>query len=184
MIYFGQTHTEGNKPTRRYDMAWTIMRFPTKGLRIHTEQHPELSPSRELYAKCQEWKDEGIWSPELFEERYVPEFIHELARNMIAVGALNYLYQNRNKKDIILLCGCADEQMCHRRVVRSLLIGAHFDLSMERARKHLEIEETGIVQTDQDMLAGQCQDGPTRYWDLYRRYREHARSGRGQARTA
>lgn len=134
MIYTGQTHKEGNKPSRRYDEMWSIMRYPTQGLACTTIHHPELAPSPKLFDTFRELQAAKNWNPETFRSIYVPTYIREIAENKKARASLNYLYQNKDSgREIILLCSCAKEELCHRSIVYGLLdiSGEYFSMYKE-----------------------------------------------------
>ena len=122
MLFIGNTYKVGNEPHRTYDEVWNIMRFPTKGLRMEMDWHVELAPSRELFFDYKTLKDRNLWTKELFEDWYVPRYIEEIKHNGKAKKALNYLYLNSIQKDIILCCSCYDEELCHRWIVKNLVL--------------------------------------------------------------
>ena len=125
MLYTGQTHAELNAPSRNYDEMWVIMRFPTKKTKIEGAWHPELAPSADLFSLFQQLKTEGKWNSGAFETIYTPAFLRELAARPDAQRSLGYLFDKMQTGDIILLCSCYQESMCHRQIVRKLLEGAY-----------------------------------------------------------
>jgi uncharacterized protein YeaO (DUF488 family) len=124
MLYTGQTHRELNKPSRHYDETWVIMRYPTRNTKITGEWHPELAPSQSLFSLFTKLQDDGKWNKIAFDTIYTPAFIRELAANKQAQASLNYLYAATQTKDIILLCSCYNETLCHRSIIQKLIEGA------------------------------------------------------------
>ena len=124
MIYTGQSYKEGNKPSRKYDEMWTVMCSPTKGLKKRTENHPELAPSPELFQQFLSAKRKGGDIKLFFQNEFEDTFLHELAEREEARKSFEYLFNNRNNKDIILMCSCAKDSICHRSILRGILAGA------------------------------------------------------------
>ena len=124
MIYLGQTYAEGNKPSRHYDEAWSIMLYPTRGLKHPPQHHPELAPSKGLYSETRRLMDEGAWGLEAFKDIYVPRYIAEHRGSARFKDAMNYLFKMAAERNIILMCSCADGSLCHRSIVGGLLDGA------------------------------------------------------------
>ena len=142
MIYTGQTYTEGNKPSRHYDEMWNIMLYPTQGLQFVTSHHPELAPSQDIYNHYQELKKCGQWTQWSFENWYVPAFLKEIASRPSAVQSLNYLFNHRFDKEIILLCACPKDSMCHRSIIRGMLAGACCHVSKGKDVEGISYEYT------------------------------------------
>ena len=122
MIYFGNTHADGNKPTRHYDEMWSIMRYPTKNLKCKVVNHPELAPSQDLFNYYQNVLKNN-WNKRTFTDLYLPRFMAEHQDQQFK-DTLNYLYKICNDKDIILMCSCFKDELCHRSIIRGMLAGA------------------------------------------------------------
>lgn len=83
---------------------------------------PELSPSPKLFSKFLQWKKEGKWNKDTFENMYVPEFINELKTEEKQV-ALIKLKDECMHKNVLLACYCEDNSMCHRSIILGVLQG-------------------------------------------------------------
>lgn len=83
---------------------------------------PQLSPSVDLFHSYLRWRDEGIWNEETFQEKYVPQFLNEM-HGEEQKRFLNILFQKAQQKEILLLCFCPDETLCHRSIVLGLIQG-------------------------------------------------------------
>jgi uncharacterized protein YeaO (DUF488 family) len=114
----------------KYDEIWLIVRS-LKDQSILTRypnvKHvPELSPSHELFSWYLSIKRRGWWDQSQFANYYVPTFIRETACSREAKDKLNELYCKAHTmhKNILVVCFCTDEEMCHRSIIGGLLQGA------------------------------------------------------------
>ena len=118
MIYF-KSISEVN--VNDYDEVWFIVRS-NKNIRHIGKWVPALSPSKELFFDYLSWKKTGKWNKDMFENVYRPRFIKEILNNEVALNNLNYLYAVGKEKDICLVCYCKDERLCHRSIIKQILI--------------------------------------------------------------
>ena len=108
-----------------YDEVWIIVRslkagIPKTGNCYHV---PVLSPSWDLFKDYRDWANTGTWDKECFKKQYVPRFLKEM-KSAEAKQALNNLYfKDKAGKNILLVCFCTDETMCHRSIIIGLLQG-------------------------------------------------------------
>lgn len=138
----------------KYDQIWFIMRsirnIPqvnnTKVLHI-----PELSPSPNLFRKYIYWREQKDWGKKLFEQSYVPKFLADM-QSPEAVLMLEELYKLGHDTNILLVCSCKDNLLCHRKVVMSLIAGKAHE------------EQDTIIQFNG--LPSNYLD----YWEAYKRF--------------
>lgn len=107
-----------------YDEVWIIVRSlkggtPQVGNCYHV---PVLSPDWNLFKDYRKWADANAWNKECFMERYVPRFLKQM-KTPEAKQALNSLYFKSKNSNILLVCFCPNEEMCHRSIVFGLLQG-------------------------------------------------------------
>ena len=116
-----------------------------------------LAPSQDLFNRYQAWRHDYVWSQELFDEVYVPQFIHELVWQVTGEGAmdLNRMYKER-EVDRSLICHCTNEFMCHRMIIAGLLMGCgvpvqNYDTSPipERMVQYWEMYKTERKKRDE-----------------------------------
>lgn len=106
-----------------HDHVWAIVRS-MKYQNPNITQVAALSPPQELFRKYLEWRDLGVWTHELFLEKYVPEFLTYIHEDYWAQRFLGALVEfDRAGKDICLVCFCPDETLCHRSIIAGLLQG-------------------------------------------------------------
>ena len=123
MIQIGSVSHLNDYPN--FDEVWMIVRslkaIPNyeSGDVIHV---PILSPSTELFHQYLFWKNEGNWNEEIFQEKYVPAFLEEM-KSPDAQNMLNVLLNKGKEKNILLLCYCQEEKMCHRSIILGLIQG-------------------------------------------------------------
>lgn len=111
----------------KYDEVWVIVRsIKNKSfLQKHNNVFhvPELSPNPFLFRKYLEWKDAGAWDQYKFEQSYVPMFLEEMTYPE-QKQKLNELYfKDKAGRNILLVCFCEIEEICHRSIVGGLLQG-------------------------------------------------------------
>ena len=100
---------------------YLIVRSLKKSI-TYAEQMIELSPSKQLFFDYLKWKKEGIWDENTFKEKYMPRFLGEIKNNPKAIRELKKLIEmDKNGENIILVCFCTDANMCHRRIIASIL---------------------------------------------------------------
>lgn len=103
-----------------YDECWVIVRSlknPING----TQHHPELSPSIPLFYGYLSWRKQGKWNKTTFETQYAPRFLEQLSQDKEARNSLNKLFVESKTKNILLVCFCPDEQLCHRSIIAGIL---------------------------------------------------------------
>ena len=103
---------------------------------------PQLSPSQELFHKYLSIKNAGNWNRETFQKEYVPVFLEEM-KSKEAVSKMNLLLEKGKHKNILLLCYCSEEDMCHRSIVFGLLQGMAKAQSLD-----IEFKTNGLAQSD------------------------------------
>ena len=110
--------------TNAYDEVWLIVRslksLPTGVNAIHV---PQLSPSTDLFHRYLNWRNCGRWNKDTFLTKYLPQFCQEM-HSKEAQTALNTLIERSAEgKNILLVCFCKDETLCHRSIVLGILQG-------------------------------------------------------------
>lgn len=108
-----------------YDEIWLIVRSLKFVPQVNTNVFhvPQLSPSPELFKSYLSWKNQGLWNKNTFENFYKPRFLKEM-EGEDAQKVLNLLINKASTKNILLVCFCNDESMCHRSLVYSLVPSA------------------------------------------------------------
>lgn len=89
---------------------------------------PELSPSSNLFYKYLNLKKNFDWNGCTFKDIYVPQFIEEMKLDT-AKTYLNKLFRRAQTSNILLLCFCDDETLCHRSIILGLEQGANEHLN-------------------------------------------------------
>lgn len=107
-----------------YDEIWLIVRS-VKNIPKQENVYwkPELSPTKNLFFTYLKWKKAGEWNLNTFQNKYVPQFIEEL-HNPESIKALNELYYAALNKNMLCVCYCPTEELCHRSIIKGLLQGA------------------------------------------------------------
>lgn len=124
MIYTGSFKDISSE----YDEVWLIVRSirsltqipKVDTLVLHV---PQLSPSQDLFKCYLSWRNQGLWNKETFETYYKPRFLKEM-EGEDAQRVLNLLTNKAKTKNILLVCFCEDESICHRSLVYSLIPSA------------------------------------------------------------
>lgn len=78
-----------------------------------------LSPSDDLLNWALKMKKECRFSKMSFDNEYRPRFLKEIKENKDAQILLNYL--RHTEKNILLVCYCQREEICHRSIVKELI---------------------------------------------------------------
>lgn len=118
MIKIGNIRTLDPKFNGKQYLIVRSLKNPIK----YAEQMIELSPSKQLFFDYLKWKKKGIWNEVTFKEQYLPRFLHELKNNSKAIQDLKRLIElDKNSEDVRLVCFCTDANMCHRRIIASIL---------------------------------------------------------------
>lgn len=133
MIYIDSFNDLKDYNMEYIDEIWCIVRSLKNGLPVIKRDDgsfvdvyhiPQLSPSPELFHAYLNWKQNGQWNEDTFQEKYVPQFIAEMhgeeQRNY-----LNILFQRAQEKCILLLCFCTEEDMCHRSIILGIMQGIY-----------------------------------------------------------
>ncbi len=104
----------------KVDECWVIVRSLKYSIR-NTKHVPELSPPKDLFYDYLNWSKAGQWNRYKFDNEYVPRFIEYLHTNEQAKNKLNELFNLCKTKDILIVCFCVDERVCHRSIIAGLL---------------------------------------------------------------
>lgn len=108
-----------------YDEVWLIVRslksMPNCNIPVY--HVPALSPSPQLFKCYLNWRNQDLWNKNTFENFYKPRFLKEM-EGEDAQRVLNLLINKASTKNILLVCFCNDESMCHRSLVYSLVPSA------------------------------------------------------------
>lgn len=110
---------------------------------------PVLSPSTNLLKDYLELKRKGMWNVDAFERAYKPEFMKEM-ESEDARECLHMLRKESKTKDILLVCFCKDESMCHRSLVRELIL-------------NMTESENNLIPTNPDALSIEPTKMPIRH---------------------
>lgn len=121
MIYTGSFKDVSSN----YDEIWLIVRSLKFVPQVNTNVFhvPQLSPSHSLFKSYLSWRNQGLWSKDTFEKYYKPRFLKEM-EGEDAQRVLDLLINKASTKNILLVCFCNDESMCHRSLVYSLVPSA------------------------------------------------------------
>ncbi len=105
------------------DEVWVIVRN-LKGGMPHSDvpiKHvPELSPSEKLYGDYWKYKKALKWTQKRFDEWYTPIFLKEMQQTASS-KMLDKLAAESKEKDILIVCFCPNESMCHRSLIKKLV---------------------------------------------------------------
>ena len=115
MIYIGNYYKDRDNNYKKYLVARKEGNYG--------EWLPELSPSKTLLNQYLKFKDQGIWNKENFDKYYVTNFLYEM-KNKKSRNMLNRIFKEGIENDLILMCYCNKEEMCHRSILAGLLQGA------------------------------------------------------------
>ena len=63
------------------------------------------------------------WNKDSFDKYYVPKFLQQM-QGREEKDALNQLYVMSKTQNILLVCFCENEDLCHRSIIAGLLSGA------------------------------------------------------------
>lgn len=120
MISIGNLYTDGiDLKFKRYIVARKIDRYNG----AFEEWLPELAPSESLLNLYLNLKNNGRWGKETFDKYYVPNFLYEMKKKEKR-NALTKIFYEGMERDIVLLCHCKNEELCHRSILIGLLQGA------------------------------------------------------------
>lgn len=128
------TGSISNMDASKYDEVWVCVRslgnVKTGGNVYHV---PQLSPSADLFHAYLSWKKQGIWSKDQFDKVYTPRFLKEM-ESKEARSYLDLLRDKTKTKNIYVCCFCDDESLCHRSLIRRLLMDNTFYLLVAGSR--------------------------------------------------
>jgi len=128
------TGSISNMDASKYDEVWVCVRslgnVKTGGNIYHV---PQLSPSADLFHAYLSWKKQGIWSKDQFDNVYTPRFLKEM-ESKEARSYLDLLRDKTKTKNIYVCCFCDDESLCHRSLIRRLLMDNTFYLLVAGSR--------------------------------------------------
>lgn len=114
-----------NKNLSNIHEVWLIVRKPPKTPvtfgDIPVKVVPELSPKQELLDDYLRLKSIGMWNKDTFNNIYVPRFLNGLRSDEDSRNKLNELYALSLHKNVMIMCFCGDEEMCHRSVIYGLI---------------------------------------------------------------
>ncbi len=106
-----------------------------------------LSPSISLLNLVNNLRKNGNWNKETFNRYYVPNFLYEM-KAKDKRKRLTQIYKEGIDSDIILLCHCSEEELCHRSIIAGFLQGA--------------TKETGIELVN-------CNNDYSEYYNMFRK---------------
>lgn len=116
-----------------YEEVWHIMRsvkqLPKNSYNIIHKHVPILSPSPDLFHMYLDLKKVGAWDELSFRNDYLPRFLKEM-NNREVFMTLRELYYLSKTKNILLLCACKNESMCHRSIIAGILQGRFPDIEI------------------------------------------------------
>lgn len=114
-------HTTSISKLRNYPNAtkFAIVRSLKREIK-DVEQLAILSPSKELFWDYCDWKKNGIWNIQTFNLKYRPRFLAEMT-SPYARMMLEELAERSHNEEIVLACFCPDINLCHRKIIVSLL---------------------------------------------------------------
>ncbi len=106
-----------------YDEIWLIVRglkaMPKNPLG-NIRHVPLLSPSKGLWYHYLDLKKAGNWNRDTFMTDYAPKFLNEMLQPE-AYAKLKELHERTKSETILCACYCADEDLCHRKLVRMIM---------------------------------------------------------------
>lgn len=127
-----------------YDEIWLIVRSLKTAnipqLNIPVYHIPALSPSSELFQCYLSWRQQGLWNIDTFNNSYKPRFLKEM-QSLEAQGYIKLLRERSTTKNILLVCYCQDEAMCHRSLVYQLVTEEPFYLLVAGSRNYNDYSE-------------------------------------------
>lgn len=120
-----------------YDEAWLIVRSlkAMPKCNVPVFHVPQLSPSWDLFKDYLSWSKLNLWNKQCFMEHYVPRFLEEM-KTQEARDILNSLYFKARDKNILLVCFCPNEELCHRSIVFGLLQGVGAETNGSNDYRH------------------------------------------------
>ena len=122
-----QTSSIANLRNMQQDEIWLVVRSVGKAKdllkRPDVRWVPELSPTTDLFYKYLNWKQNGLWNQQCFDERYKPQFLQDATNSQEFQKAFQILQnENAKGKTITLVCFCSYEPMCHRSILKELCL--------------------------------------------------------------
>ena len=115
-----------------YDQIWLCVRS-LKHMPKNPNQNifhvPILSPSFELFKATLELKQAKKWNKDIFDKWFAPRFAHEMLTPE-AQAKLKELAELSKIKNILIVCYCPDENLCHRSVLKFIIDKMHAGYSM------------------------------------------------------
>lgn len=109
---------------KKYDEIWIIVRqlkaVPRNPLG-NIKHVRVLSPSSRLLYDTLEMKKQGRWNKDVFDNNYAPRFMREMLESPAAMIELRKLATLSETKDILMVCYCPDEGLCHRSLVKKII---------------------------------------------------------------
>lgn len=144
MITIGNLYEDGRDDSlKRYAIVRTIK----SNQNFYDVQESLLSPSMPLLKLVINLRNNGNWNKETFNRYYVPNFLYEMkAKNKR--NKLTEIYKEGLNSNIILLCHCPEEELCHRSIIAGFLQGA--------------AKETGIELVN-------CKNDYSEYYNMFRK---------------
>ena len=116
-----------------YDEIWAIMRSDKQvpnAKNTLVKHVPLLSPSSDLFHKYLDLKSKGQWTREAFKTSYLSQFLTEMYTPAV-FELLKELYIMSKTQNILLLCACKEESMCHRSIIAGILQGMYGDINIQ-----------------------------------------------------
>ena len=106
-----------------YDQIWICVRSlkqMPKNPKNNIFHVPLLSPSQNLFFKHLDWKKQGIWDKDKFDKEFAPQFLQEMLQPE-PLAKLQELAELVKTQDILIVCYCGDESLCHRKLIRQII---------------------------------------------------------------
>ena len=108
----------------RYDEIWLCVRSlknrPNDPTGVKIKYIPALSPSSRLFGDVQRWKRSSAWNQDKFDTEFAPRFKKEMTQPA-PQRWLNELAETCKTKEVLIVCYCQDENMCHRTLVAGMI---------------------------------------------------------------
>ena len=131
MIYLGNVN---EIDPSYYDEVWVICRKVEDCQELiegndNVFHMPGLAPSQELFSWYRGRLHNGTWDENAFQDHYIPEFLEMFRKGSEACRLMKQLTEESRSKEIVLVCFCVDETLCHRSIVGGILMkmGAWID---------------------------------------------------------
>lgn len=124
---FQELQSLDKEDIKTIDEVWMIVRsirqMPKLSNQLNVKWVKSLSPSNTLLKDTLRLKHKGSFTQNWFDTVYTPRFIKEMQSD-VSQEALSLLKTlDRQGKNIICVCYCADKRKCHRSIVEDMFYG-------------------------------------------------------------